>query len=249
MSDYIPTSAANALRAAHPVIAIDGPSGSGKSTISKAVAAFLQGDYVDTGATYRAMTWWMLECGVEISDPAEVAARVNDPIVELGTDPQSPSVWVDARDVSLAIRTNEVSAAVSSVAAVPEVRQRMVALQRGYAEAAAAAHKAVVMEGRDIASVVLPGADVKIWLTADIAARAARRAVQDAELLGRPSEVADVEAGLARRDAADSSRAATPVQINPDATLVDATFLDIEQTVTAVLNVALAQLGITDESL
>ena len=246
MSDSNPEARAAHLRGICPQIAIDGPSGSGKSTVARALAALLGGDYVDTGATYRAMTWWMLQCGVELDQPREVASRVNEPIIELGVDPESPAVWVDARDVTMDVRSPEVSAAVSKVAAVPEVRTRMVALQRAYAESARDRGRAVVMEGRDIAEVVLPDADAKVWLTADLQARAARRAAQDEELLGAQAAVADVAQGLQQRDAADSSRAVTPVAMAADAVVVDATHLSVEQTVQAVLDTAASQAGVND---
>ncbi|MBU6213205.1 MAG: (d)CMP kinase [Actinomycetales bacterium] len=246
MSELSPEARLSELRAMCPQIAIDGPSGSGKSTVARALAGLLHGDYVDTGATYRAMTWWMLQCGVDVDQPDDVAARVNEPIIELGVDPQSPAVWVDARDVSTDVRTAAVSAAVSKVAAVPAVRVRMVDLQRAYAENARNHGRAVVMEGRDIAEVVLPGADAKVWLTADLQARAARRAAQDEQLLGAQAAVADVAQGLQQRDTADSSRAATPVTIAADAVVVDATHLSVEQTVHAVLDAAAKQAGVAD---
>lgn len=243
----IPESALAVLRSAHPTIAIDGPSGSGKSTVARALANLLQGDYVDTGATYRAMTWWMLGCDIDLANPEAIAAHADDPMIELGIDPNSPVVWVDAQDVTVDIRTPEVSSAVSRVAAVPAVRRRMVSLQRAYAETSESQKRAVVMEGRDISSVVLPGADVKVWLTADLDARAARRAAQDSALLGSVSDVSGVAQGLSSRDQADSTRADTPVQIDPDAQVVDATHLNVEQTVSAVIRVALEQMGLTHE--
>lgn len=243
----ISDAALSSLRSAHPTIAIDGPSGSGKSTVARGLATLLQGDYVDTGATYRAMTWWMLGCDVDLSNPDAITEHADHPMIELGIDPNAPAVWVDAQDVTLAIRTEEVSNAVSKVAAVPAVRRRMVALQRAYAETAESQHRAIVMEGRDIASVVLPGADVKIWLTADIEARAARRAAQDSALLGSTTQVGEVARDLANRDEADSTRAATPVQVNPDSSIVDATHLNVEQTISAVLRIALEQMGLPHE--
>ena len=243
----ISQAALSALRSAHPTIAIDGPSGSGKSTVARGLAALLHGDYVDTGATYRAMTWWLLGCAVDVTSQDVIAEHAHQPMIELGIDPSSPAVWVDAQDVTLAIRTEEVSNAVSQVAAVPAVRRRLVALQRAYAETAEAQHRAVVMEGRDIASVVLPGADVKIWLTADIDARAARRAAQDSVLLGSAAQVNDVARDLANRDEADSMRETTPVRVNPESAIVDATHLNVEQTINAVLRIALEQMGLPHE--
>ena len=150
-----------------PVIAIDGPSGSGKSSTSRGVAARLGLRYLDTGAMYRAMTWWLLRHGVDVHDAAAVAARVDEPEILSGTDPLGPTILVDGVDVGLAIRSDEVNAAVSPVSAVPEVRARLVELQRE-----AIGDGGIVVEGRDIGSVVAPDADVKVYLTADAAARA-----------------------------------------------------------------------------
>ena len=157
------------------IVAIDGPSGTGKSSTSKAVAAELGLSYLDTGAQYRAMTWWMLEHGVDVHDASAVAARCEEPVISSGTDPLAPTIEVDGIDVAEAIRTDRVTAAVSPVSTVPEVRTRLLVLQRAIIEAAATG-AGVVVEGRDIGTVVWPQAPVKLYLTADPAARAARRA-------------------------------------------------------------------------
>ena len=154
-------------------MAIDGPSGSGKSSTSRGVADRLGLRYLDTGAMYRAITWWMLRQDVDVHDPAAVAARVEEPEILSGTDPLGPTILVDGVDVGLAIRSDEVNAAVSPVAAVPEVRRRLLELQREIIGAGG-----IVVEGRDIGSVVAPDADVKVFLTADAAARAHRRAAR-----------------------------------------------------------------------
>ncbi len=156
------------------VVAIDGPSGSGKSSTSRGVASRLRLRYLDTGAMFRAMTWWMLRSGVDVHDPAAVAARVGEPEILSGTDPLGPTILVDGTDVGLAIRSDEVNAAVSPVSAVPEVRARLLQLQRDVIGAGG-----IVVEGRDIGSVVAPDAAVKVYLTADPAARALRRAAEE----------------------------------------------------------------------
>ena len=146
----------------HFVVAIDGPSGSGKSSTSRGVADRLGLRYLDTGAMYRAITWWMLRQDVDVHDPAAVAARVEEPEILSGTDPLGPTILVDGVDVGLAIRSDEVNAAVSPVAAVPAVRRRLLDLQHEIIGAGG-----IVVEGRDIGSVVAPDADVKVFLTAD----------------------------------------------------------------------------------
>ena len=160
------------------VIAVDGPSGSGKSSASRGAATALDLRYLDTGATYRALTWWMLEHGVDVGDPAAVVARLNQPRIEVGTDPDRPWTKVDGADVSQAIRTHEVTGAVSAVASVPEVRAHLIAMQRDIIAQAEERSGGIVAEGRDIGTVVAPDADVKVFLTAGAAARAVRRAAQ-----------------------------------------------------------------------
>ena len=150
------------VTSAHLVVAIDGPSGSGKSSTSRGVAARLGLRYLDTGAMFRAMTWWLLRHDVDVHDADAVTARVLDPEILVGTDPQGPAIMVDGIDVALAIRTDEVNAAVSPVSAVPAVRARLLELQR-----AVIGEGGIVVEGRDIGSVVAPDAQVKIFLTAD----------------------------------------------------------------------------------
>lgn len=212
------------------IVAIDGPSGTGKSSTSKAVAAKLGLRYLDTGAQYRAMTWWMLANGVDVEDPAAVATACTKPVLVSGTDPAAPVIAVDGTDVSGPIRSQEVTAAVSAVSAVPEVRNRLVELQRAVV---AEGPGGIVVEGRDIGTTVLPGAPVKIFLTASAEARAARRS---GELTG--SAALGVEAtreALAKRDAADSGRAASPLAKAADAVEVDTTELTLEQVVDVVV--------------
>jgi cytidylate kinase len=213
---------------AQPVIvAIDGPAGTGKSSTSKAVAAQLGLSYLDTGAQYRAITWWMVNNGIDVDDPSAIAAVAGKPEIISGTDPANPTITVDGTDVAGPIRTPEVSAKVSAVSAVPEVRARITELQRSVA---AAAEKGIVVEGRDIGTTVLPDADLKIFLTASAEARAARRS---GELKG--SDVHTTRAALLKRDAADSSRKASPLAKADDAVEVDTTALTLAQVIECVV--------------
>ncbi|MFD5571391.1 (d)CMP kinase [Streptomyces cadmiisoli] len=217
-----------AVRTAQPVIvAIDGPSGTGKSSTSKAVAAQLGLSYLDTGAQYRAITWWMVANGIDVEDPFAIAAVAGKPEIVSGTDPDAPTITVDGVDVAAPIRTQEVTSKVSAVSAVPEVRARITELQRSVA---AAAGRGIVVEGRDIGTTVLPDADLKIFLTASPEARAARRS---GELKG-----ADVDAtreALIKRDTADSSRKTSPLAKADDAVEVDTTDLTLSQVIECVV--------------
>jgi len=210
------------------IVAIDGPSGTGKSSTSRAVAAKLGLSYLDTGAQYRAITWWMLTNGVDIDDPEAIADQAGKSAIVSGSDPGAPAITVDGVDVSGPIRTQEVTAAVSAVSAVPAVRARMVELQRA---SAAAAPGGIVVEGRDIGTTVLPDATVKIFLTASAEARAARRS---GELKGAQS-VADTRVALLQRDAADSGRKTSPLAKAADAVEVDTTELSLEQVIECVV--------------
>ncbi|MEU1164343.1 (d)CMP kinase [Streptomyces sp. NPDC005921] len=214
--------------AAQPVIvAIDGPAGTGKSSTSKAVAAQLGLSYLDTGAQYRAMTWWMVTNGIDVADPSEIAAAAGKPEIVSGTDPADPTITVDGTDVAGPIRTQEVSGAVSAVSAVPEVRARITELQRSLA---ASAGVGIVVEGRDIGTTVLPDADLKIFLTASPEARAARRS---GELKG--ADVNATREALIKRDAADSTRKTSPLAKADDAVEVDTTELTLTQVVECVV--------------
>jgi cytidylate kinase len=207
------------------VIAVDGPSGSGKSSTSRGVADRLGLRYLDTGAMYRAMTWWMLQQGVDVRDPAAVAARVAEPGFTSGTDPLSPAISVDGEDVAAAIRTDEVNAAVSLVSAVTQVRARLVALQR---EAIGAG--GIVVEGRDIGSVVCPDAQVKVYLTADPVARASRRALEEGG-----SDVAATRESLLQRDAIDSTRATSPLVRVDGALHLDTTAYTLDEVIDQIV--------------
>jgi cytidylate kinase len=208
------------------VVAVDGPSGSGKSTVSRRLATALDGVYLDTGAMYRAVTWAVLEAGVDASDAESVAKIALETELTVGTDPANPRFLANGTDVSSAIRGPSVTAAVSSVAAVPAVRRHLVAMQR----AIIAGHPRIVVEGRDIATVVAPDASLKVYLTASAAARAERRSAEDA------SDVAATRADLERRDKFDSSRAADPLRQASDAIEVDTTGLGIDEVVARLLD-------------
>ena len=211
------------------VVAMDGPSGSGKSTVSRGVARELGLRYLDTGAMYRAITWWMLREGVDLTDPAAIAARCGEPRIEVGTDPGAPGISVDGIDVAGPIREADVTAAVSAVSAVPEVRRRLVAEQQSImAEACSGA--GIVIEGRDIGTVVAPDAQVKIFLTASAEERARRRA---AELDG--TDVEAQKAALAHRDALDSTRKVDPLAKADDAIELDTTALTLDEVIAEVL--------------
>lgn len=216
-----------------PIIAVDGPSGSGKSSTSRGVAQRLGLRYVDTGAMYRAITLWMLEQGVDVTDPTAVAQRSAEPALTWRDDP--PGVALDGRDVTAAIRGQQVADAVSLVAAVPQVRERLVARQREIVAEAMGEGSGVVMEGRDIGTVVLPDADLKVYLTADVGARAARRAREEVERDGSGS-VSAAHANLVARDELDSTRHASPLHQAADAVVIDGTELTLEQVVDAVID-------------
>ncbi len=222
---------------AHVVIAMDGTAGAGKSTTSRGVARRLGLRYLDTGAMYRAVTWEMVRSGTPVSQPSAVASRAALLTLDSGTDPDHPTIAVDGVDVSREIRTDRVTAAVSQVSAVPEVRQLMVALQRSEI-----GDGGIVVEGRDIGTVVAPDADLKVFLTADPSARARRRA---AELTATHNRDLDfVEADLARRDTADSSRAVSPMAVADDAITVDSTYLSLDDVVEAIVGLTRERLAV-----
>ena len=217
------------------VVAIDGPSGSGKSSTSRGVAAKLGLRYLDTGAMFRAMTWFMLREGVEVTDPGAVAARVNSPLIESGTDPNHPTISVDGVDVASAIREQAVTNAVSPVSAVPQVRARLLELQR-----AQISEGGIVVEGRDIGSVVWPQAEVKVYLTADASARAVRRALENGA-----GDVAATQADLLRRDRIDSGRTTAPAVMPDGAVHLDTTPYTLDEVISQVVALVAALPGPT----
>ena len=222
------------------VVAVDGPSGSGKSSVSRGVARALGLHYLDTGAMYRAMTWAVLRDGVDLADPAAIAAVVEATALEVSCDPDESTVSIDGADVTRAVREDAVTSTVSTVAAVPRVRQVLVERQRAAVHQARADGRGIVVEGRDIGSVVLPDADLKVWLVADPAVRAARRAAEDAAA-GRlphrhgPGMVDAVAEDLARRDVADATRSVSPTTQADDAVVVDATDLGLAEVIDLVV--------------
>ena len=207
------------------VIAIDGPAGSGKSTVARKVAAALGLPALDTGAMYRALTWAVLDEGIDPADAAAVAALAEQLELDVG-----PPVLVGGRDVNDAIRTADVSAAVSVVAAVPEARVVLVRAQREWI----ADHGGGVVEGRDIGTVVAPDALLKIYLVASEEERARRRQEQDgaAEASG---DLGATQAAIRRRDALDSGRPASPLAAADDAVVLDTTDRSVEGVVEEVL--------------
>jgi cytidylate kinase len=210
------------------VVAVDGPSGSGKSSTSRGVAARLGLAYLDTGAMFRAITWWMLRHGVDVHDPSAVAARVHEPVLRSGTDPLAPTITVDDTDVAVGIRSDEVNAAVSPVSTVPEVRARLLELQREIIEGSRSTG-GIVVEGRDIGSVVAPDAAVKVYLSADPGARAARRAAEAG------GDVAATEQSLLARDRIDSGRATAPLVMADGAVHIDTTPYSLDEVVSQVV--------------
>lgn len=216
------------------IIAIDGPSGAGKSSVSRAVATELGLDYLDTGSMYRAMTWFMQNSGVDISNPQLVAQTARAEVIQPSIDPSEPGIRVDGRDVSIEIRSAEVTQGVSAVSAVPEVRELMVNLQR---EIAANSSTGIVVEGRDICAVVLPDAPVRLFITADPEARANRRARENG------SEVTQTQSDLEKRDLADSTRAVSPLEVAPGARVIDTTYMELTDVIAQVIDIARAARG------
>ncbi|WP_426168145.1 (d)CMP kinase [Microbacterium sp. DWRC1-3] len=229
MTDISTSAAETHVTDAHKFIAIDGPAGSGKSSVSKAVARTLGFGYLDTGSAYRALAWHVLDQDADTEDPETVRAAASAFPLTLGLDPDERTVLVGDVDVTEAIRDPRVSGAVSGVARVPEVRAQVNEMFRRLV--AESSYPAVVVEGRDITTVVAPDAPVRILLTAAPEVRAARRA---GELAGE--NAAAVAAALHKRDASDSAvvdflNAAEGVEV------VDSTELDFPQTIDAVLTV------------
>jgi len=210
------------------VIAVDGTSGSGKSSTSRGVAERLGLRYLDTGAMFRAMTWWLLREGIDVRDVAAVAAAARRPRIESGTDPLAPTITVDGVDVSVEIRGEDVTAAVSPVSAVPEVRARLLELQRDVI-----GDGGIVVEGRDIGSVVWPQAEVKVYLSADPDARAARRAAEEGG-----SDLALTQESLLERDRIDSGRATAPLTMADGAVHVDSTHLTLAEVIESIVALA-----------
>jgi cytidylate kinase len=212
------------------VVTIDGPAAAGKSTTARAVAARLGFLYLDTGALYRALAYQVLEQGVSPDDAEAVARCADGTELDLSGSPDQPEVWLDGREVSAAIRSPVVSELSSRLAAQPAVRQRLIEIQRTLGN-----RGPVVAEGRDLGTVVFPDAEVKIFLDADIHARAGRRC-RELQECGLPVELEQVQKELERRDERDRGRAQSPLRPASDATVIDTTRMGIEEQVQAVLS-------------
>ncbi|ASF12988.1 (d)CMP kinase [Nocardia brasiliensis] len=221
------------------VVAMDGPSGTGKSSVSRRVATRLGARYLDTGAMYRVATLRVLRAGVELTDAAAIGAAVKELPLSIGTDPSREVIRLDGEDVSSEIRGDAVTKAVSAVSAVPEVRELLVALQREITTDA----QRIVVEGRDIGTVVLPDADAKIYLTASAEARAHRRNQQNiAE--GRGDDYEAVLADVQRRDNLDSTRKVSPLRPADDAVLVDTSDLNMDEVIDELYRVVAQQISV-----
>jgi CMP/dCMP kinase len=223
-------------------VTLDGPSGTGKSSVARGVARRLGAAYLDTGAMYRAATVAVLDAGVDPGDAEAVARTVAAASIVVGTEAGTERVEVDGVDVAVRIRGAEVTRSVSAVSAVPAVRRQLVAQQRELAGAA----EAVVVEGRDIGTVVLPDATLKVYLTAAPEVRAQRRAGQLG--LTEPAEIDALAADLRRRDEYDSSRADSPLRPAADAVVVDSSELDQQAVVDRVVALAEAALVTGDRT-
>ncbi len=214
------------------VIAIDGPAGAGKSTVAQKVAECLGLTYVDSGATYRAAALKVLEAGVPPEDEQTVSRLIGETDIQITTDGDQPRILLDGRDVTDKIRTPEVTLAAAKVSRLPEVRAKLVQLQRGFAQG-----RGVVMEGRDIGTVVFPSAPLKIFLKADPEERARRRLGQDKKE-GRDVTLEQTAYEIGRRDQLDAERKLSPLVPAEDATRIDSTHLTADQVVERILELA-----------
>jgi len=208
------------------IVAIDGPSGAGKGTVARVVAERLGYRHVDTGAMYRAVAWKALHEGLDVGDEAAVT-RIGE---QATFDLEQGRVVIDGHDVAAAIRTPDIDRAAAIVARHPAVRRALVRRQRRYGEAGG-----VVMEGRDIGTVVFPDAEVKVYLDASPEERARRRAADPAHTSSQKAQLSDVATAIAERDRSDSTRAASPLSVAPDATILDTTGVAVDVVVDRVL--------------
>lgn len=212
------------------VVAVDGPAGTGKSSVSRGLARALGARYLDTGAMYRIVTLAVLRGGIDPADEAAVGATAAEVQLSVGYDSDVDHCQLDGEDVSVEIRGDEVTQAVSAVSAVPAVRTRLVGLQR----ALASGPGSVVVEGRDVGTVVLPDADVKIFLTASAETRARRRNDQNVAA-GLPDDYDGVLADVRRRDHLDSTRAVSPLRAASDAVVVDTSEMNESEVIAHLL--------------
>jgi cytidylate kinase len=214
------------------VIAIDGPAGAGKSTVAQKLAARLGLNYVDSGATYRAAALKVLESGVSPEDESAVVKVITGAEIRFTTDGDRCAVWLDGRGVTQEIRTPEVTLAAARVSRLPQVRKKLIALQRSLVQG-----RGVVMEGRDIGTVVFPEAPLKIFLKADVEERARRRLRQDHEE-GRASTLEQTAYDIGRRDQLDAERKISPLVPAPDAVEIDSTHLTADEVVERIVGLA-----------
>lgn len=212
-------------------VALDGPAGAGKSTVAKKVAQALGLTYVDTGAMYRAVTWKALLEQIDLTDAARLTELANQVQIDFQPTASGQDVFLDGKDITEDIRTRDVTSHVSAVSAVAGVRDAMVEQQR-----VIAARTGVVMDGRDIGTVVLPSAEVKIWLTASVEERATRR-YQELVDKGQQVDFAQLMLDIQRRDEYDSGREHSPMKKAEDAVLVDTTGLNIDQVIEQILHI------------
>jgi CMP/dCMP kinase len=212
------------------VVAVDGPAGTGKSSVSRGLAHALQARYLDTGAMYRIVTLAVLRAGIDPADQAAVGAASSAVNLSVGFDPDEDRSYLGGEDVSSEIRGDEVTRAVSEVSSVPAVRTRLVGLQRTLAQGAGS----VVVEGRDIGTVVLPDADIKFFLTASPETRARRRNDQNVAA-GLPDDYQGVLVDVRRRDHLDSTRAVSPLRAASDALVVDTSAMTESEVIAQLL--------------
>jgi cytidylate kinase len=215
------------------VVALDGPSGTGKSTVAKRLAGALHARYLDTGAMYRAVTLAVLDAGIDPADSAAVAALAPTVDLVIGTDPAAPTVQLGGADVAAEIRTQRITSSVSAIAGVPSVRTVLIDAQRKIIADALDADGGIVVEGRDIGSVVAPDAGLKVYLDASPEARAKRRTRQDTAA-GRLATVDETRADVDRRDGIDART--TPLRPATDAIELDTTDLDVNGVLAALLS-------------
>lgn len=213
-------------------IAIDGPAGAGKSSIAKLVAKKLGIVYVDTGAMYRSMALSCLRSDIDPEDKTAVIGRISDVEIELKYENGAQHIFLNGKDVSSDIREEKVGKAASSVARYTEVREKLVALQRELAK-----KQSVIMDGRDIGTVVLPDASLKIFLTASAEVRAKRRYKELTEK-GEACDLSEIEKDIIARDEQDMNRAVSPLKQAEDAILVDTSEMSIDQVVDRILELA-----------
>jgi CMP/dCMP kinase len=216
------------------IVALDGPAGSGKSTVARRIATKLGFMYINTGAIYRAVALWAIRLGIDLNDMHRLEQLATEAKIELAANGR---VILNGEDVTEAMHDPQVSAAASKVSVVPGVRRALLRLQRSIAE-----RSSVVMEGRDIGSVVFPNAQVKIFLDADPQERARRRALELMDQ-GQAADVEAVSGELKERDDRDRRRSESPLVQAPDAELIDTTGLSLEQVEEAVLRVVRARIS------